>query len=452
MTDWGQDTGDLMATENGYMFTYTQVRRLTVGLPKIKTVFCFTYWLLSMWGCFTEPVPFSMTSVTRLTILEAMVSHLDMSPRTTLRSLRTTLQPNNKSSDSPLFLWKTSTWREHVFRTDCKCAHWPLVDNLIHNTAVNICNKQIHILGWKTEGWMRWERPANNRSIKGLQLSFKIFYILPDQFNNITCLFSVSIYFIWVDTKSNCVNWQHNQHVWPHQALPGIEWSQFHNLLGLFNWAAGDQRQLVNWRSLEELDNLILDVCHTAIGVQLIIGVLELAAECVFAVVFFLRANVFVWGTCLSFALCRLLLGYNGPAGKPGYRLNCRGGGRLLRGRGRCFFAWGGCGHWMWTSLNPCQQRGRAALFGSVDVLWVRVTVFAVLWCVWIIRFANMLNIFSVISARLVFTLRFAGFLLLCLWWAKAGIIWQREKIRHGLNYYQNKNIAENVAHGDEFC
>lgn len=63
------------------------------------------------WGCFMDAVPLSIIMVTCLTIFEEMLSHLDMSPRTTFRSLRTTLQPTSKSSDSPLSLWNTSIWR-----------------------------------------------------------------------------------------------------------------------------------------------------------------------------------------------------------------------------------------------------------------------------------------------------------------------------------------------------
>ncbi|TNN67614.1 hypothetical protein EYF80_022183 [Liparis tanakae] len=50
-------------------------------------------------GCFMDPVPLSITSVTCLTIFEEMVLHLDIRPRTTFRSLRTTLQPSSNESD-----------------------------------------------------------------------------------------------------------------------------------------------------------------------------------------------------------------------------------------------------------------------------------------------------------------------------------------------------------------
>lgn len=109
----------------------TKVARKTSGSasdPTCSTIsgsFC-THWLFSVCGCFMAPVPVAITAVTCLTIFEEIFSQLDMSPRTTFRSLRTTLQPSSRSSDSPLYLWKTSTWKGKNTRYNLIQACWLL--------------------------------------------------------------------------------------------------------------------------------------------------------------------------------------------------------------------------------------------------------------------------------------------------------------------------------------
>ena len=270
---------------------------------------------------------------------------------------------------------------------------------------------------------------------------WRCFPFLP--LNTMACYNIIMCNTTWLPIHTTTQNDTHTHthtHTHTYQSLPAVEGPELHNLLGLFDWAAWHQRQLVQRSLLKELQDLVLEgrpVRPSSVLLfrgQVVPRVLVVTGDRLLFLALPLRAHVLVWGQCLPLPLDRLLLRQAGPAGELGEHVTDGWGGRwgccgfcFPRGERRCGFL-----------AEPGGQRGGAAAAAfrlvGISSVFAALPISAVgrFFCIAVVCGVVLIAVFFVsgcLSLSLgslcdVHLLRVGGFPFLALRWTEAGIVW----------------------------